>query len=54
MGSFFVDLWSRATEMPGETWNWFDSLNREEWLVTLIAVCALGFVSLLGFRSQRL
>ncbi len=29
-----------------------DSL--EEWLVTLVVVCAMGFVSLLGFRSQRL
>ncbi|MFO0790572.1 MAG: hypothetical protein U0805_14040 [Pirellulales bacterium] len=54
MDSFFVDLWSRAAAAPGQTWEWFDSLNREEWLVTLVVVCAMGFVSLLGFRSQRL
>jgi hypothetical protein len=54
MGSFFEDIWCRALAAPGETWDWFNSLNREEWLVTLIIVCATGFVSLLGFQSRRL
>lgn len=54
MGSFLQDVWYRAAEMPTNTWQWFDSLNREEWMVTLIVVCACGFVSLLGFQSRRL
>jgi hypothetical protein len=54
MGSFFTDLWYRAAEAPSNTWDWFNSLNREEWLVTLIVVCAAGFVSLLGFQTRRL
>jgi hypothetical protein len=54
MGSFLQDIWYGAAEAPGETWNWFNSLSREEWLVTLMVVCAAGFVSLLGFQSRRL
>jgi hypothetical protein len=54
MGSFFQDLWFRAQEAPGETWQWFNELSREEWLVVLTVVCACGFVSLLGFRRHNL
>lgn len=54
MGSFFEDLWNRAAEAPSLTWDWFNSLNREEWLVVLIVICATGFVSLLGFQSRRI
>ena len=44
----------KATQVPGEVWAWFGTLNREEWLVTLAIVCACGFLSLMGFRTQRL
>ena len=54
MGSFFTDLWYRAAEAPSNTWAWFNSLNREEWLLTLVVVCAAGFISLLGFQARRL
>ena len=51
---FIRNLWSHASELPAHTWNWFNTLNREEWLVTLAVVCALGFLSLTGMRSHRL
>ena len=54
MGTYLTDLWYRAAEAPSQTWDWFNGLNREEWLVTLIVVCAAGFISLLGFQSKRL
>ncbi len=54
MGSFFDSLWYSAAEAPAGTWQWFNGLNREEWLVVLAIVCACGFVSLLGFHSRRL
>ncbi len=54
MGSFLQNLWYSAMDAPTNTWNWFNSLNREEWLVALVVVCAAGFVSLLGFQSRRL
>jgi hypothetical protein len=54
MGSFFVDVWYRAAEVPSDTWNWFNALNREEWMVTLAVVCAAGFVCMLGFQSRRI
>lgn len=47
-------LWDRANALPGETWQWFNGLNREEWMIVLMVVCACGFASLLGFRSRRL
>jgi hypothetical protein len=54
MSSFFQNVWYRAADVPSQTWSWFSGLNREEWLVVLIIVCACGFVSLLGFQSRRL
>ena len=54
MGRFLEDVWYRAAEAPANTWDWFNSLNREEWMVTLIVVCAAGFVALLGFHTRRL
>jgi hypothetical protein len=54
MESTVQDLWARASEAPSHTWHWFMNLNREEWIVTLFAVCAFGFVCLLGFQSKRL
>jgi hypothetical protein len=54
MGEFFAIAWERVSAIPGDIWEWFGHLNREEWLVTLAIVCACGFISLLGFRTQRL
>jgi hypothetical protein len=54
MASFFEDMMDRANDVPGDTWQWFNTLNREEWLVVLTVVCACGFVAMLGFRSTRL
>jgi hypothetical protein len=54
MKSFFESVWYGAAEAPGKTWEWFNGLNREEWLVVLMVVCALGFVSLLGFRRSNI
>jgi hypothetical protein len=54
MGSHIEDLWYGAIEVPARTWGWFNSLNREEWLVVLFVVCVAGFVSLLGFQTKRL
>jgi hypothetical protein len=54
MAEYFDIAWQRVAATPDDVWMWFGRLNREEWLVTLAVVCACGFVSLLGFRSQRL
>lgn len=54
MGSFFGELWDRAGAAPDDVWRWFGTLNREEWLVVLIVTCAIGFVAMLGFRTNRL
>jgi hypothetical protein len=54
MSDFFYTAWERINNAPSDTWDWFGRLNREEWLVTLAVVCACGFISLLGFRTQRL
>jgi hypothetical protein len=54
MGSFFFDIWCRISDAPSNTMDWFNSLGREEWMVTLMVVCALGFVCMLGFNSKRI
>jgi hypothetical protein len=53
MKLFLEDLWYGAIDAPGNTWAWFNGLNREEWLVVLAITCACGFVSLLGFRRNQ-
>jgi hypothetical protein len=54
VGEFFVDLYYSAMNAPDATWAWFNTLNREEWLVVLIITCSMGFLGMLGFRSNRL
>jgi hypothetical protein len=41
-------------DVPGQAWQWFNGLNREEWLVLLAITFACGFVALLGFQARRL
>jgi hypothetical protein len=50
MGRLIDDIWFGIRAAPGETWQWFNGLGREEWLVVLAVVCACGFLCLLGFR----
>ena len=40
-----------ATKMD-DSWNWFNGLTREEWIVTLALCAVLGFLCMLG-RSIR-
>ena len=54
MASFIESIWYRAADLPDQTRNWFNGLNREEWLVTLAVAFTIGLVSLLGFQSRRL
>ena len=35
-----------------ETWNWFNSLNQEEWIALLAVVAALGFLCMRGFSNR--
>ncbi|TWT48381.1 hypothetical protein [Botrimarina hoheduenensis] len=38
--------------LPG-VWKWFDSLNRDEWLVVLAVFCAVGFLIIRGLGGKR-
>ncbi|QDU56269.1 hypothetical protein [Aeoliella mucimassa] len=35
------------------TWHWFNTLNREEWMVVLAVGSALGFLCMRGLRAGR-
>ena len=54
MGSTVQNYLESRGRMPSQTWHWFMNLNSEEWMVALVAVCAFGFVCLLGFQSRRI
>jgi hypothetical protein len=54
MNSLIESIWYRAADLPGQTWDWFNGLNREEWLVVLAITCVCGFVALMGFQSRHL
>lgn len=36
----------------GDLWVWFDSLNREEWLIVLAACCVVGFILVKGLGRR--
>ena len=42
-----------AVTLTGETWRWFAGLTREEWLIVLAAVTAIGFLCMRGYGSLR-
>jgi hypothetical protein len=51
----YLDLvWTYVGDTQDKTWQWFNCLNREEWMVVLAVTCACGFVALLGFQLRRL
>lgn len=54
MRSLFESIYYDAAGVPGRAWQWFNGLNREEWLVVLAITFATGFVALLGFQTRRL
>ena len=54
MTEYLQTIWYRAGEAQENTWQWFNGLSREEWLVVLAVACACGFLSLTGLRSRRL
>jgi hypothetical protein len=53
MSSLIQTIWSNAADAPTRTLHWFMALKQEEWLVTLLVVCALGFLCMLGFGGKR-
>jgi hypothetical protein len=42
----------QSHEYRGDVWDWFNRLTREEWVVVLAVVAALGFLCMLGFGSR--
>ena len=54
MQAIFGRVSDLVSSVKGDTWGWFTTLTREEWLVVLAVVCACGFVALLGYRSRYL
>jgi hypothetical protein len=54
MNSIIDSIYDHAANAPEQTWNWFNGLHREEWLVVLAVCFACGFVALLGFQARRL
>jgi hypothetical protein len=35
-----------------DTWHWFSTLSKHEWMVLLAIVAALGFLCLRGFTQR--
>ncbi|TWT36160.1 hypothetical protein KOR34_10590 [Posidoniimonas corsicana] len=45
-------LTERLNNVPGDTWRWFNTLSRDEWMIVLAAVTVLGFLCMRGFGSR--
>lgn len=52
-----MDVWTTAIfewydSMMSGTWNWFNTLSREEWMLVLGVSAACGFLCMKGFGSR--
>jgi hypothetical protein len=45
-------FFSQSFDLRGDAWDWFNRLNREEWVVVLAVVSVLGFLCMLGYGSR--
>lgn len=52
MADLFRNLFDQAFNVRGDVWTWFSRLSREEWVVVLAVVSALGFLCMLGYGSR--
>lgn len=34
-------------------WDWFNGLNRQDWLMVLLGVCLVGFTFMRGLGSRK-
>jgi hypothetical protein len=54
MYAFIESIMYHVGDAQDRTWQWFNGLSREEWMVVLAVTCVCGFISLLGFQMRRL
>jgi hypothetical protein len=52
MSDIAQHVYDRGTNVYGDVWQWFNGLDREEWVVVLGAVCVMGFFCMLGYGSR--
>jgi len=52
MADFFQRFVNQSFQIRGDVWDWFNRLNREEWVVVLAVVSVLGFLCMLGYGSR--
>lgn len=45
-------LLERFNDAQRDTWHWFATLSRDEWMIVLGAVTFLGFLCMRGFGSR--
>jgi len=45
-------LSTTLNDFLGNSWRWFNNLNREEWLIVLAVFAVTGFLCLRGFGSR--
>ena len=38
----------------GRTWNWFNTLSKDEWMIVLAVGCLLGMLMLRGMGKRRI
>ena len=42
-----------CADMADDSWNWFNGLHREEWMVVLAVAAASGFLCMLGHSIRK-
>ncbi|MCO6043408.1 hypothetical protein NG895_05770 [Aeoliella sp. ICT_H6.2] len=52
MDNFYNKISEWFEAFMGGTWNWFNTLSREEWVVVLAVVAACGFLCMRGYGSR--
>lgn len=52
MTAIFERMAGASSRVSGDVWDWFNRLNREEWIVVLAVVSVIGFLGMLGYGSR--
>lgn len=53
MDVWFTTIFDWYDGVMAGTWNWFNTLSREEWMLVLGVAAACGFLCMRGFGSRN-
>ncbi len=53
MDAVTTNIFAWYDGLMGSTWDWFNTLSRDEWILVLGVAAACGFLCMRGFGSRN-